>query len=221
MADSNIQKDLKSLEQYYQQKQYDKGVEWLLQNKDAYSKGQFHYNLGVFLTKEGNLAAGRYNFEKAIKEGYVNTQVYHNLTIVESQLNVNDISNSKSAFDQSINYALSISPDAYLLFSLILVLIVLTLKKLRLIKEWAIAGVFIALALIPFGASKLYLDRLDYAINLKEVKIFEGPSKMFPERGSIKPGTKVIIGQKDGEWLFIKSPLLLAGWVNKNDMALY
>lgn len=221
MADSSIKKDLKSLEQYYKKQEYQEGINWLLENKDSLSTGVFHYNLGSFYSKKESYAAGRYNFEKAIKEGFVNTQVFHNLEVTKQALNVTDISNSKNFVDKSTNYFLSLPQDVYLLFSLILLLIVLILNRLKVLKNYIIMSSFVIGSFLPLAFQKLYLDKLEYAINLEEVNLYEGPSSVFAERGVLKPGTKVIIGKRSGDWLFIKSPLLLAGWVNKKGMALY
>ncbi|MDH5581437.1 MAG: SH3 domain-containing protein [Bdellovibrionales bacterium] len=216
-----MKKDLKSLEQYYKRQEYQEGINWLLENKDSIPSGLFHYNLGTFYSKKEDFAAGRYNFEKAIKEGFVNTQVYHNLEITKQALNVTDISNSKNFVDKSTNYLLSIPQDTYLLFSLLILLIVLILNRLKIFKNYIIVTILLLVSFLPLAFKKIYLDKLEYAINLHEANLYEGPSSVFAERGVLKPGTKVIIGQRNGDWLFIKSPLLLAGWVNKKDMALY
>ncbi len=221
MADSSINKDLKSLEQYYKEKDYEKGISWLLDHKETLPKGLFHYNLGVFYAKKDHLAAGRYNFEKAIEEGFVNTQVYHNLEITKKNLNVTDISNSKNFVDKYTNYMLSIPQDAYLLLSLFLLLVVVISNRLKLLKNIYVTTSLAFLSFFPLGLQKLHLDKMEYAINLEEVSLYEGPSSVFAERGVLKPGTKVIIGQRNGEWLFIKSPLLLAGWVHKDGMVVY
>ena len=139
MVKSNI--EFKSLEQYYQTKDFDKGIKWLLNNKDSYPLGQFYYNLGVLYTKQGDLAAGRYNFEKAIKEGYLTTSVYHNLEIAKSNLNVKELSNSQSLSDKVNDQLLSAPLDFYLIGSLFLIVIFSVLKRVNIIQKWRFFGI--------------------------------------------------------------------------------
>jgi hypothetical protein len=59
------------------------------------------------------------------------------------------------------------------------------------------------------------------AIILKDIAVYEGPSKIFSEKGKLKAGSKVVLGEfKDG-WFFIEFPLSQVGWIAKDQVGLY
>ena len=208
-------------EDLYLKKDYKGASNYLLQNKQQLSSGIFHYNLGTVYSKLGDFPAARFHLEKAIKEGYINSASLNNLTFVKAQLQVDDISTSVALPDQMMNVALTIPPAAYLSLTLLLVLLGLVLlKSKRLFKKISI-GIFILIALTPMLFSEFYISKINYAIAFKDISLYEGPSKIFSEKGKVHAGSKVILGEYKEGWFYVKFPLSLTGWINKDQIVLY
>jgi hypothetical protein len=120
-----------------------------------------------------------------------------------------------------MNTALTIPPAAYLSFSLIFLLLGITLlKSKKLIKKTSMVF-FIALIVTPILFSQGYLDKINYAVAFKDISIYEGPSKIFSEKGKVKAGSKIILGEYKEGWFYIKFPISLAGWISKDQLGLY
>jgi hypothetical protein len=208
-------------EAQYLKKDYKGAVSYLLQNKQLFDSGIFHYNLGTVYSKMGDYPAARFHLEKAIKEGYINSSSLNNQNFVRNQLDVDDLSTSSNLPDQMINIALSVPSEAYLSLTLLFLLGgVLLLKAKKLVKKTSIFFALI-LTLAPVAFSNLYLDKINSAIAFKDLPLYEGPSKIFAEKGKIKAGSKIILGEfKDG-WFYVKFPISLTGWISKDQLGLY
>jgi hypothetical protein len=104
------------------------------------------------------------------------------------------------------------------LLMFIIFIILLRFKKLQshTKKALLITCVFAPL-LFYFGV----VSHLHLAIAFKDIPLQEGPSKIFAEKGKVKAGSKIIIGDfKDG-WFFVKHPESLVGWVTREQLGLY
>lgn len=205
----------------YLKKDYKGAASYLIQNKQQFDSGIFHYNLGTVYSKTGDYPAARFHLEKAIKEGYINSSSLNNLSYVKSQLQVDDLSTSTNLPDEFMNTALTIPPAAYTSISLVLLLfgISLVMSK-KLTKKLSIAC-FVLLIAAPFLFSNLYLDKVNYAVAFKDVPLYEGPSKIFSEKGKVKAGSKIILGEFKEGWFYVKFPISLTGWINKDQLGLY
>lgn len=208
-------------ESLYLKKDYKAAAQYLLNNKQQLKSGIFHYNLGTVYSKMGDQATARYHLEKAIKEGYINSASLNNLSFVKSQLNIDDLSTSTSLPDQFINAALNVPNQAYYSMSLILILVSLVLFKTKTITSKWVMALALLLSLMPATFLLTYVNQVNYAVTLKEIPLYEGPSKIFAEKGKIRPGSKVILGDYREGWFFVEFPLSLAGWVNKDQLGLY
>lgn len=218
---NNEAANLASFEELYLKKDYKGAANFLLQNKQQLDSGIFHYNLGTVYTKLNDFPAARYHLEKAIKEGYINSSSLNNLAFIKSQLQVDDVSTSTSLPDQFINSAISLPQSSYLSLTLVLVLLGIALiKSKKLVKKFAII-VFTLIALSPVIFAYTYLGQINYAITFKEVPLFEGPSKIFTEKGKVRAGSKIILGEYKDGWFYVKFPISLAGWVSKDQIGLY
>ena len=210
-----------SFENLYLKKDYKGALDLLLQNKKQLNSGIFHYNLGTIYSKMGDFPAARLNLEKSIKEGYINSASINNLAYIKSQLQADDISTSSSLPDQFMNGALSFPPAAYLSLSLIFLLVgIVLLKSKKLFKKSSIA-LFILLMTAPMIFSELYLSKINYAVAFKDVVLYEGPSKIFGEKGKVRAGSKIILGEYKDGWFYVKFPISLVGWINKDQIVLY
>jgi hypothetical protein len=225
MGNNNITVTTKSSDQsfegLYLNKDYKGAVDFLLKNKQLFNSGTFHYNLGTTYSKVGDLPAARYHLEKSIQEGYINSSSINNLNFVKNKLEVDDINTSSSMLDQSMSLATSLPPSAYSFMSLIMFLIFFILFRLkRLQSRLKIIGLLIC-ATVPLVFYAFVVVHLHAAIVFKDIPLQEGPSKIFAEKGKIKAGSKIIVGDfKDG-WFFVKYPDSLVGWVKKEQLGLY
>ncbi len=221
MENTSTSQILSSLESLYLKKKFREAKLLLLDNKKLFSPGHFSYNMGTLYAKTNSLAAARYHLEKAKSHGFYDTKLINNLEVVKSNLNVSDISNSPSWYDRSIDKAMGISDGVYLSFTLIFVLLIMIFIKLRWIKQLKIMVLLLCLSVSPYAYKKCYLEKINFAISLKEVVVREGPSAIYGEINRLKAGTKFLIGDIDNGWLYIKYPLSQVGWVYRDKVALY
>jgi tetratricopeptide (TPR) repeat protein len=208
-------------ENFYLKKDFKGAANYLVQNKKLFDSGIFHYNLGTVYSKMGDYPTARFHIEKAIRGGYINSASLNNQNFIKSQLNVDDLTTSTNLSDQLMNTAISIPSSAYLSLTLILLMFGLSLlKNKKLIKKVSITF-FFSLVFIPIFFSTFYLDKINYAVAFKDLSLYEGPSKIFTEKGKVKAGSKIILGEfKDG-WFYVKFPISLTGWVSKDQLGLY
>lgn len=211
----------KSFDELYVKKDFKGAAQYLLDNKQQFDSGIFHYNLGTVYSKMGEHASARFHLEKAIKEGYLNNSSLNNLAFVKSQLQVDDLSTSTSIPDQVINSMLSIPNAGYFSITLLLILIFMVMVRLgKIQKRWIMAFVF-AVAILPMAFSLFYVKNINYAVALKDTPLYEGPSKIFTEKGSVRAGSKVVLGQFKEGWFYIEFPMSLSGWISKDQLGIY
>ena len=210
-----------SFEELYLKKDYKDAISYLLQNKQQFNSGIFHYNLGTVYSKIGDLPTARFHLEKTIKEGYINSSSLNNLSFVKSQLQVDDISTSTEFPDQMMNMALTIPPAAYHSISLLMLLLTILLRRSKKLIKMTSIIFFIVLIMLPTLFSQFYIDKINYAVAFKDLPVYEGPSKIFTEKGKVKAGSKIILGEYKDGWFYIKFPISLAGWINNDKLGLY
>ncbi|MBY0413146.1 MAG: hypothetical protein K2Q18_03225 [Bdellovibrionales bacterium] len=210
-----------SFDELYLKKDYKAAAQYLLDNKQRFDSGIFHYNLGTVYSKMGDQAAARFHLEKAISDGYINGSSLNNLAVVKSQLQVDDLGTSTSFPDQIVSVATSIPHAGYFSITLALILFFMILVRFGQIqKKWVMAVVFI-LAITPALFSTFYINNVNYAVALKDAPLYEGPSKIFSEKGMVRAGSKVVLGEFKEGWFYVEFPISLSGWVNKDQIGLY
>lgn len=219
--DTGVSKEESSFEALYLKKDYKGAANYLLANKQQLNSGIFHYNLGTVYSKMGDYPAARFHFEKSIKEGYINSSSLNNLAYVKTQLQVDDLTTSTLLPDELMNYSLSIPGAAYLSFTLILILGGVLLVKAKKMKRKISIILFGILAISPLLFSQLYLEKINYAVAFKDISLYEGPSKIFAEKGKIRAGSKIVLGDFKEGWFYVKFPISLAGWISKDQIGLY
>lgn len=221
MADNNTNEILKSLESLYLKRNYEEASTLLIKNRSDFNPGLFHYNLGTVYTKWGNLAAGRYHLEKSIKSGFVNSASINNVQYVKEKLAVDDLGESKDAYDQWMDSALGLPLGLFISFALLMCLLVAGMKKFgKEVSRYALAGLLI-IGLAPLTYKLTYLNKVNYAILLEEGVLREGPSRIFDQKAALNAGTKVIITKYDNGWYFISNPVHLSGWVERKNLGIY
>lgn len=221
MPNVNTAELLKSLETLYVKEEFNGTIDLLLKSKHRFDEGLFHYNLGTVHAKVGNHAAGRYHFEKSIKSGFVNNKVINNLEVVNERLQVEDIGTSSEIYDQLLNTSLKIPDSCYLTMSLLLLIFGLLLFRKKIVKGVKKFGLLVLVSTLPWGFNHFYLKGINFAIAMKETKLYEGPSKIYTEKFLIKPGTKFIFSKINDGWLYIERPLFLSGWIVRDDAGIY
>ena len=210
-----------SFEDLYLKKDYKGAANYLLQNKQQMSSGIFHYNLGTVYAKMGDLPAARFHLEKSIKEGYINSSSLNNLAYIKTKLQVDDLSTSPEWQDQLMNATLAFPMSGYLSLTLIITLVGLLFIRMKKMTKKITMALFIILALFPIAYSALYLEKINYAIAFKDVTLYEGPSKIFQDKGKIHAGSKIILGEFKEGWFYVKFPISLTGWVSKDQLGIY
>jgi hypothetical protein len=225
MENSNTTKIAKSPEALFQElylkQDYKSAINAIIQNKQQFKSSIFHYNLGTAYAKLGDLGPARYHLEKAILQGMNGSAALNNLNYVKSKIENEDLSNSTALSDQFINYSLNIPIEGYWSITLILMLIVLLIIKIKKMTNKYLLFFLFILSLTPILFSNFYLNKVNTAVVMKEISIYEGPSKIFQEKGKIKAGSKVVLGEFKEGWFFIKYPLPLAGWISKENLGIF
>lgn len=219
MENISMEPLLKSLREHYQKGEFESAKDLLLQNKDGFQKGEFHYNLGTVYSKMGNYAVGRYHLEKALTNGYESVAVKHNLSTAKSNLSVHDITTSKSIDDVMLSKGLDYGPDFYIFFSLLILVISVSLFMKKVVNRWFFATLVI-LALVPISTHQFYLKKLNIGVNFKELQVYEGPSGIFEKTGKIPSGAKLILGKAVNGWYLVERPLDYVGWVKSENLGI-
>ena len=220
MANTSINEISKSLETLYLDGKLEEAVDFILKNKPVLADIDFHYNLGVVYTKLGELGPGRYHFEFAMKKGYLGSDLLNNLNVIKSQIQVADISSSTDYYDQILNAFSSIPVGYSFSITLVLLVTVILLFRIKLLESKVTLIMLAVISLLPIGAHFAFTNGKDFAVSMKEMKIYEGPSAIYDVKQTIPGGSKFILGKSDKGWFYIDYPVEISGWVKKEDLGL-
>ena len=224
MENINTTKKTKSpvstFEELYAKKDFKAGINVLLQNKQQFSSGTFHYNLGTTYAKLGDMGAARYHLEKAINLGMYNSTSINNLNFVRSKIESEDISTSSALTDKFIDFSLSFPHEAYISLSLGLLILFLGIARYKKINSKFKLGFITFLSLVPVLFSFIYLQNINSAVAMKDIALYEGPSRIFQEKGKLNAGAKIILGEYKDGWFLVKYPTSLSGWINKDNLGI-
>lgn len=216
--DMNAQNKFEAL---YLEKNYKDAAQYLIDNKEAFSSGIYNYNLGTVYLKLEDFAQARFYLEKALKEGNLDSATLNNLNYTKVKLDVDDLTTSTLIPDKVVNFFSSIPQVGYISISLMFILIGLLIIRLYEVQKKRALILILAISLAPLIFGKLYVDDMTKAIALKNISLYEGPSKIFSEKGEVKAGSKVILGESKEGWIFVEFPVSLAGWIEKKDLGIY
>jgi hypothetical protein len=201
----------------YLKKDYSASIEELIKVKDKLDPGLFYYNLGSLQLKTKHLGEARYNLEMARYEGFESAEVFHNLSLLESTLGIDDLSTSKDYFDQTIVF-LKFQPTAmYISISLLLIIAALSAKKFLKASRGIYASLLI-ISCLPLLIKLEIVDRWKVAFAKEKARVFSGPSEVFTDSGELTDGTKLLIGKSSGKWYFVERPRHLSGWINSEEL---
>lgn len=218
MAQDNIPSDLKPLRDLYLKEEYGQAIDMVLSNKEKFDQGLFHYNLGTLYAKSGKLPIGRYHFEKAMSHGFSSPELRKNLLSTKTKLGLQNETKSLNPITDFQVYLVDFSQDAFILLALTLALLTTLLKFFKFIQSKIVTALCLLLSLSPLLFYQASIKPLKSAITFKPLEVREGPSAIFPVTTDLLPGSKVILGKSSEDWIFIKLPTPVAGWVKKEDL---
>lgn len=228
MGDDNKRKDykeypimsevLKSLESLYTQERYTEALELLEKSQDALPLGQFHYNLGTLYLKMNQVGPARYHLETALNEGFVHSALFNNLSYLQQQLNLVDLSRSSSILDRLYNFSLSTPQEIYLLIFLLLILSGCVFFKFFRLRRWAFSLPFFLGATLTAYMYLGVVRTSRVAVALNDAEVLEGPSKLYTQKFQLPAGAKIILGKEADDWFYIERPLHFSGWVKMSDL---
>lgn len=219
MADSNTSKPFKSLQELYASKQYGPFIDKLLDTKQAFSEGTYHYNLGTAYLKKEQFASARYHFEKALKKDPLSPGIHRNLDMTVNQLDVGSFEQSRYFTDNALSQMLQLPQELSLTISLLLAIFFLGPFRFNKIKK----GLFITglvISLCPFFLSLFIQKNYQRAVLLESASSYEGPSRSFEVSSDIPPGVSVVIKKNNKNWLYIESPTHLSGWIDRKKLGI-
>ncbi len=220
MDNTIITDSLKKLEQSFVEKNFEQARDTLLNIKSKIPEGLFHYNLGSIQAAEGKYPAARYNFEIAKKKDFTHPALYKNIKTVEARLSVK--TESYTFKESFMTGFLSLNAGVYLSAGLVLsILIVFIINKLK-VKSILLTICICLFLQVPFLSKVIYFDKeyLD-AINLKDIEVYQGPSKIYDVIDTLPAGRKFIVSKGNDGWFFITYPNRFSGWVERKSLATY
>lgn len=219
MSNDTTDDTLKSLELLYSQGEFAKAQKLLLENQAKFDRGLYHYNLGTIHLKNGEAAAARYHFEKALKHGFVNPYVLNNLRSAQEKLMVATVEQADSLGDVILNAAIAMPKHLPVTVCLVLITVYLGLLKFKVFafKRWVL-GIFLGLLITPFLLSALMMKNTSSAVVLAKTEVKEGPSQIFAKTYELPAGIRIIVDGPENGWYFVKSPTRLAGWVTGKEL---
>lgn len=221
MSESKAEQILKNAEQFYIKKDYEAALGVILEAKDTLDPGLFHFNLGSLYLKKGELGPARFHLEKAKDSGFSYPMLWKNLKYIQTQPQVLDPVKSKNIQEYVVGKTMDVPLSFVGIFSLLAVIIILFSLQRKWIERKFIAVILLLLSIAPLGISYSIKKGYNYAIALKPLRVYEGPSKIYPDYGEISAGSRVIINNFQDDWYYILSPRSQSGWVEKTDLGFY
>jgi len=212
---------LNTAKKFYLNGDYESAKSTILEGKSQLDPGLFHYNLGSIFLKMGKLGPARYNLEKAKQEGFSYPMLWKNLDFVKAQSQVMDPTKARTTQEVFLGKTLDLSTSLVAIFSLLVTITLLFLVRRKQIRIAYAVGVFLMMAFLPL-AGKIYINEsYNYAIALETARVYEGPSKIYPDYGELGEGSRVIVNRFHDNWYFIVSPKELSGWIERNQLGFY
>lgn len=221
MSETKAGQILKDAEQFYVNKDYESALSVILKGKGELDTGLFHYNMGSIYLKRGELGPARFHLEKAKNKGFGYPMLWKNLKFIQEQPQVLDPVKSKNIQEFVVGKVMDIPISFFGILTLLLISIILLSYRNLWIKTKSVMISLLVLSLIPLAGSMLIHRGYKYAIALKPVRVYEGPSKIYSDYGEIPSGSRVVINKFQDNWYFILSPSSISGWVEKTDLGFY
>ncbi len=221
MANDSTQDILKAAQESYLKEDYQNSLKIIRENKDNLDPGLFHYNLGSIYLKMNDFGPARYHLEKARDDGFNYPMLWNNLEYIKLQPGVTDPLLSKDLKEAIVAKTMDIPVSFFVIYFLLgLSAILFSLRK-KIIKNKILVVIALAALVVPGVFRYTYKEGHTFAIAMKDSRVFEGPSKIYPDYGKINAGSRVVVGKFYDDWYYIVSPSDRSGWVQKSDLGFY
>lgn len=226
-VNTNTEVSMKPFQDYYGAKDWLKATQWLDTNKSQLDEGLYYFNMGTLAIKQDQLPLARYYFEQANLKNFNDPWVNKNITSLKQDMGVQLIETQSFYEQMSAKLFSYITPDHLLAFTftVILALVVYWWKNkisksfytltATLVLTIAIGGYALTKADASFSGSKL-----NQAIVIEPMNIYEGPSTIFEELGKLPAGLKITWDENNHGWAKIVSPLNFRGWIQFDEKSL-
>ena len=221
MSNTNTMNILKSVEDLYLKGDYQSAINELLKAKSQLDAGLFHFNLGTLHLKQNSLGPARYNLEKAKSIGFNYSIVKKNINVIKADQSIVDISNGGTYFNQAMINTIETPMYMFGLSALLISIVLILLARYKKISLQSFAILFLLIVAAPFSIKFYTYSQLDDVVVMQDSSILEGPSKIYSENGTIKAGSKVIIGKKLNNWYLIEYPDQVSGWIHREKIGFY
>ncbi len=218
MSENSISALLQKLQVLYTEKNFQEGIDLLIESKKQLNLAQFHELLGSFHMKLDHYAVARYHFEMAMSKGAAGQTISHNLEYVLLKLGMAS-SHSVGLIERTIE-TISLLPFEFWATTSIL-LLAISLWNLRFRWKHGSKLLVVAIwlmALIPQGIYWGVFKNQVAAIVLMETPLYEGPSAVFSSPKTLRAGEKILIDKNKDGWSLIVSPSFLSGWVESQNL---
>ena len=221
MANDSTQDILKAAQDSYLKEDFQNSLKIIRENKDSLDAGLFHYNLGSIYLKMNDFGPARFHFEKAKDEGFNYPMLWNNLEYIKLQPGVSDASSSKHIEEALIAKTMDIPLSFFLIFFLVGLSTLLLMIRRKWLENKLVILIAAAVVIIPGVFRYSYKEGHSFAVALKDSRVHEGPSKIYPDYGKINAGSRIVVGRFYDDWYYIVSPSDRAGWVQKSDLGFY
>jgi len=212
LEDTTIKDELKTYQDLWQAKEYQKAKIWLENHPTSFSAETWHYNLGTTEAQLNELPSARYHFEQAYQLGKRDSKVAESLIWIRKELQTEQWETS-SAWTDYI-YKFLIYRPQYFFSQLTLVTLALgfglfAIKKItkKIMISFVVAGFL-------FSCLGLYLSQNIVLITQEPVQSYRGPSKIFDFQ-EVPAGVMLYL-RPYGNTYKVLYPSLAKGWVLKD-----
>ncbi len=214
MEDTTIEDVLKTFEDFYANKDYEKALLTLETHGEAFSPEVLHYNLGTVYAQMENLPLARFHLIKAQNLRLTKDVVQQNLNIVEEKLDIKRLESATSAQDHFVQISSTLSGG--ILNSLGLVFLIIGILMLKQKRTAVRMMIFIFLVSLPW-AFNFCVSSWPRAIVLESQEVREGPSQIFSPVAELPAGVLIIV-EEHGNWRKITYPNRFRGWIKSQSI---
>ena len=210
MSNEVKDQEMNKLKGFIESRDYESAYQWI-ESQETHDHLK-SYHKAYVLFNEGKLAEARSILEGLKVNGLYSKEVNAGIKQIKDKLELKYIEQEYSKADKFTLTSASLPHLFYPMLSALLGVLFLTL----LIKNKKLISVIVLfLSLIPAG---IYyrVNSFQVEINLEEVTIYRGPSKIFESLQVLPIGTRFIVTKEVKDWKYIEFPSIFQGWVHKN-----
>ena len=66
-----------------------------------------------------------------------------------------------------------------------------------------------------------WVKDLNAVVVIKDSIVYQGPSKIYEQNGTLSSGSKVILSKRSNNWYYVRFPESHAGWVERSLLGFY